>query len=263
MLTLILAAVAQVATASEVPAGRPEAAAQTPAQIYEQCVDLATGDPAQGEAFAEKWRVAGGAFLARQCLGIAYANQARWVPAASQFETAANQAETAHDERAARYWAQAGNAWLAAGQAASARAALNAALAAGTLQGLELGEAQFDRARALVGLNDLAAARVDMDLALRFAEKDPLVWLASAALARRMGNLAAARHDAAKAYDLAADDPSVFLEIGNIAAASGDDAGARSAWNDVVRVAPKSAAATQARTALQQFDPPEKPAADR
>ncbi len=272
MLTLILATASFWAAAAQLtaalPGSPPAAATQStdaplPAATYERCVDLATGDPAQGASFAEEWRVAGGGFLARQCLGMAYANQERWGPAASQFETAANQAETAHDGRAARYWAQAGNAWLAAGQPAPARAALDAALAAGTLTGQELGEAQFDRARTLVALNQPAAARIDMDLALRFAEKDPLIWLASAALARRMGDLPAARRDIAQAYDRAPDDPSVYLEIGNIAAASGDAPGARAAWNDAVRIAPKSPAATSARDALQQFAAPEKPAPDK
>lgn len=265
---LLLASAAQTAAA---PPATPPAPATpsagspspSPAQTYERCIDLATGDPAQGEGFAEKWRVAGGGFLARQCLGMAYANQERWVPAANQFEAAANQAETARDARAARYWAQTGNAWLAAGQPAQARAALDAALAAGTLTGQELGEAQFDRARALVALNQPGAARIDMDAALRFADKDPLVWLASAALARRMGDLPAARHDIAQAYDRAPDDPSIYLEIGNIAAASGDAPGARAAWNDAVRVAPDSPAAAKARDALQQFADHEKPAPGR
>lgn len=261
MLTVFFSLALFGATAqSPAPIKEPEPT-QSPAEIYEHCVDLATGDPPRGEQFAEQWRVASGNVLARQCLGMAYANQARWVPAASQFESAANLAETAHDTRAARYWAQAGNAWLAAGQALPARAALDAALAAGTLAGLDLGEAQFDRARALVALNELEAARTDMDEALRYAEKDPLVWLASAALARRMGALPRARHDVAQAFDRAADDPAVYLEIGNIAATAGDAAGAQSAWNDAVRLAPSSAAAAQARAALLQFAPPEKPAA--
>ena len=64
------------------------AAAPAPGQEpprYAACMDLATGDPSQGVAEASKWRVEGGGMLARQCLGVAYANQKRWPSAAAAF----------------------------------------------------------------------------------------------------------------------------------------------------------------------------------
>lgn len=222
---------------------------------HDNCVELATGDPARGADAAALWRRSGGRFLASQCLGIAYANLQRWPSAAQAFEDAAHEAETARDDRAARYWAQAGNAWLAGNVPDKARAALDAALAAGTLSGLELGEAQFDRGRALVAAGQLGDARTAIDAAVRNAPADPLIWLASATLARRMGNLALARAHAAEAFQRSPDDPAVYLEIGNIAAASGDAAGARAAWNDAVRLRPDSDAARRARDALKQFEP--------
>ncbi len=250
---MILLLIAQVVA----PTPDAPAPADTVEARYERCVDLATGNPPEGVTEGTGWRANGGGFFARQCIGIAYANQAKWVPAAEEFEAAAQEAEVARSPKAAQFWAQAGNARLAAGDVLKARAALDAALAAGTLTGLERGEAQFDRARAMVAAGDLEGARADIDQALTLAEDDPLIWLASATLARRMDDLPRARKDIAEAFRRSSDDPSVFLEIGNIAAIGGDADGAKSAWNDAVRVAPSSEAAANARQALQQFtDPP-------
>lgn len=254
IMSLLVALIGQ-----EPPAAAPPAADPMSMEArYDACVDLAANAPEQAKTEATLWRTRGGGFFARQCLGIAYANLDQWAPAADEFTAAAQEAEVARDPRAANYWAQAGNAWLAGGNPQKARAALDAALAAGTLVGLQRGEAQFDRARALVALGDMAAARVDMDRAIDLAPADPLVWLSSATLARRMNDLGRAKDDIAEAFQRSPDDPSIYLEIGNIAASSGDEAGARAAWADAIRVSPKSPAADQARAALKQFDAPTK-----
>lgn len=235
----------------------PRAPATTPERgRYERCLERATADPAAGVAEAGRWQLEGGGFLAAQCLGLAYAGEARWSAAAAAFEAAARGAEKAHDERAADYWQQAGNAWLADGNGAKARAALDAGIAGGSLTGLALGEAHLDRARALVAAGDVAAARGDLDKALVEAGDDPLAWLLSATLARRGRDLARARTDIAQALALGGDDPAVNLEAGNIAAASGDAAGARRAWQQAARLRPGSVPAQAAVAALAQFETP-------
>ncbi|UZK65848.1 tetratricopeptide repeat protein [Sphingomonas sp. M1-B02] len=225
---------------------------------FAECMDLATGDPGAGQANASRWSMEGGGMLARQCLGVAYANQRRWDSAAAAFEEAAREGELNRDRRAANYWAQAGNAWLAAGNAAKARAALDAALAAGTLEGLALGEVHLDRARAMVAANDLDAARADLDRATQSAPADPLTWLLSATLARRQNDAALARKHIDEALRRSPDDASVQLEAGNIAAAAADEAGARTAWNRAIELAPGSPTAESARKALAQFGATEK-----
>lgn len=245
MLPLLLAAAAA-------QAGPPSPIAAR----FDRCVDLATTRPAEGEAEAGRWQLEGGGFLAGQCLGIAYANERRWSAAAAAFDAAARLAERAHDGRVANYWAQAGNAWLAAGQPEKARAALDAALATGTLTGLDSGEAHLDRARALVAGKDLEGARADIDRALAEAPADPLAWLLSATLARRSGDLPRAKKDITQALTLANDDSAVQLEAGNIAAAMHDESGARAAWNRAVTLHPESDAARDALAALRQFDAP-------
>ncbi|MBX9813348.1 MAG: hypothetical protein K2X76_01450 [Sphingomonas sp.] len=243
-LLLAQAAAPLPATPQPAPPADPALAAR-----YERCLDLATDDPERAIADAGEW--ATGGYFARQCRGMAYAHLDRWAAAAAEFGAAAQAAEIARDARAARYWAQAGNAWLAGGDAAQARAALDAALASGALEGLALGEARFDRARALVLLGDEAGARRDIDAALKTASADPLLWLASATLARRSGDLARAKADAIEAYKRSSDDPSVLLEIGNIAYAGGDRAGAASAWRETIARRPGSDPAKLAEERLR------------
>lgn len=220
---------------------------------YKTCLSQATETPDQGVIAATQWRLAGGGFLARQCLGVAYANQQRWPAAASAFEEAAREAQTAKDARADDFWAQAGNAWLAANEPVKARAAIDAALSSGGLSGLQLGEAHLDRARALVALNDSENARVALDKALTYAGDDPLAWLLSATLARRMNDLPRAKKDIAEALKRAPDEALVQLEAGNIYGMAGDAVGAKAAWERVIALAPGSPPAASARQALGQF----------
>ncbi|WEK44143.1 MAG: hypothetical protein P0Y64_04765 [Candidatus Sphingomonas colombiensis] len=226
-------------------------AAEDPAT---RCVSMVREDPVEAERMAERWSLAGGTAKAKQCLGLALTEQARYGEAAIAFEDAARQAELAKDAMAATYWAESGNAQLAAGQTARARTALDAALAAGTLQGLQLGEAHLDRARALVAAGDTAGARADLDVATREAAADPLAWLLSATLARRMGDLPRARADIAAALKRSPDDAQVQLEAGNIAALSGDETGAKTAWSAAQRIAPIAPAGVAATKALAQFE---------
>ena len=64
-------------------------AAATPAPTLEErymtCVSQARADPAAAEKLAARWRVEGGGYWARQCEGIAYANEERWPGAAGAF----------------------------------------------------------------------------------------------------------------------------------------------------------------------------------
>lgn len=232
-----------------------EAATPSPSEArFAACVALTENDPAKALEEAGSWQVAGGGVLARQCAGLAYASQKRWLPAATAFEQAAREAELKEDGRAARLWVQAGNAALAGGSMAQARSSFDSALASGTLTGPEAGEAHLDRARALVALKQNAAARTDLDAAVKLVPADPLAWLLSATLARRTGDLARARTDIAEAARLAPDEASVALEAGNIAVLSGANDAARTAWQAAVKAAPDSSAGKSAAAALKQLD---------
>lgn len=253
MILLPLLLLAQAAAPAD-DAPLPSLSARENAERFERCADLAVDEPQRAIEEASAWRVAGGNFAARQCLGMAYAQLERWVPAATAFEQAAHDAEIARDGVAANLWLQAGNAQLAAGNAEKAQSAFSAALGSGGLQGLGRGEAHLDRARAMVALGNNAGARIDIDRALEFAPADPLAWLLSATLARRMNDLPRAQKDIDEALKRSPDDASVAYEAGVIALKSGSEDAARAAWKGAIAAQPGSAAAKAAEEALTQLD---------
>lgn len=220
---------------------------------FERCADLATRTPVAALVEAGAWRLAGGGLLARQCEGLAYATQKRWLPAATAFEAAARAAENATDGRAATLWVQAGNAAMLGGNAQKARAAFDAAIARGVIAGADLGEVHLDRARARFAGGDKAGARDDLDAALKLVPADPLAWLLSATLARRSGDLLRAAADIGEASARSPDDAGVALEAGNIALLSGSNGAARTAWEAAVHNAPASAAGKAAADALARL----------
>ncbi|MBB4640937.1 tetratricopeptide repeat protein [Rhizorhapis suberifaciens] len=222
-------------------------------QKFELCMDAALDNPEAGVKQAEAWRMASGGYLARQCLGFAYAQQERWAPALVAFQQAADEADIAGDPASAQLWAQAGNAALAGGDPAKALNLFDAALARGLPDGFEKGEVYLDRARAHVALDQLSEARPDMDKALDQVPKDPLAWLLSATLARRVDNLSLAQAHIARAVALAKDDASVALEEGNIAMLSGAEDVSRLAWERAVRLAPNSPAGKAAAESLKRL----------
>lgn len=247
---------AQAKAASATPRTAPSKLPMLPetAAKFQACLDLATGDPDAGIRFANAWRLDGGVFHARQCLGFAYAKAERWAPAIVAFEQAADEAERAGDTvSGARLWAQAGNAALAGGDAAKARTYFDAALARGIPPGLERGEAYLDRARTRVALGDLGAARGDLDVALNEAPNDPLGWLLSATLARRAGQMGLAQQHIARAVQMSPDDASVALEEGNIAVLTDHTDIARSAWQRAVKLSPQGAAGKAAADNLTRL----------
>lgn len=226
---------------------------------FQACLDQAIESPDRAAAFAQQWRIEGGSFYARNCMGFAYARAERWAPAIVAFEQGADEAERGGEMmQSGRLWAQAGNAALAGGDAAKARDDFDAALARGLPDGVEKGEVHLDRARALVALNDVQGARESLDIALEQVPRDPLAWLLSATLARRSGEMKLAQAHIARAVQLSPDDASVALEEGNIAVLSDHEDMARSAWQRAVKLAPEAPAGKAAADNLSRL-PPSKP----
>jgi tetratricopeptide (TPR) repeat protein len=239
---LILAAAATAATPA--PAGPPKDRGGA-------CAALARSDSARAIAEANAWRLVGGGIAARQCLGLAYVQDERWLSAATAFEQAAREAQFGNDSRSGALWSQAGNAALAAGDPGRARGYLDSALATGKLTDVMRGEVELDRARADVALNDPAAARTDLNRAIQHVPGDPMAWLLSATLARRQGEVDRATADIAEAVKRAPDDPDVAVEEGNVQAVAGNLAAARLAWQRAVRTGANLPSGKSAATALQ------------
>lgn len=233
-------------------ATQPTVATPEPTR-FEACATLAETDPARALAEAGTWRIAGGGVLARQCEGLAYVTQKRWLPAATAFEAAAREADVKGDGRSAVLWVQAGNAALAGNDAAKATTYFDGALTRGQLTGDALGEVHLDRARARAALGDMKGARTDLDLATKHVPADPLGWLLSATLARKMNDLPRAQADIAEAAKRSPDDASVALEAGNIAVLSGRDDAARTAWEAAIALSPNSPSAKAATESLARL----------
>lgn len=245
------------------PAERRMRAQPAPAidPALDQCADLARRDPAAAIASARKWSAQKDGPLPRQCLGLAHAQDKDWTSAAADFREGAR---LAGDDRgaAARLWAQAGNAALAGGDMGSALTALDAALAGTALSdGMERGEASLDRARVRVAMKDEAGARADLDAAIRMVPQDPLVWLLSATLARRMNDLPLAKRHIAEASARANDDASVALEQGVIAALGHEDAAAIAAFRKARTLGAGTPLAEAANRYLAQLGDSAPPAA--
>jgi|GEM_PF-194340 len=229
----------------------PEIAARLAA-----CLERANAAPADGIADAQAWASTGGGAHAALCHGYALGQDERWAEAASVFEKGA-QTEGIDAPTQARLWSQAGNAALIDGDGPRAVRALDAALAQPLPRTLTTGEIHLDRARARVATDDLKGARADLDEAVVLAAADPLAWLLSATLARRMDDLPLARLHIEEAAKRARNDASIALEQGIILALAGDnDAGARAAFSRAQDLAPPdSEIARQAKDYLGQLAP--------
>jgi len=220
----------------------------------EDCVELARKDRTAALAKARAWIARGNSASAQQCLGFAEAQGEQWTDAAAAFREGAR-LSGADGVSAARLWAQAGNAALLGGEPAAAVASLDNALGGdGLPDGLARGEVYLDRARAHVALKDLPGARGDLNEALRLAPQDPLAWLLSATLARRMNDLPLAERHIGEAAARAGDDASVSLEQGVIAALTSQDDTARAAFAKAEKLGNGTPVASAAKAYLSQLD---------
>lgn len=231
------------------------AATPTDQQRFSDCVALVRIDAEKAIAAAESWRATGGGIPAKQCLGLGFVAAERWASAAAAFEQAARDAELRHDGRAANLWVQSGNASLANDEPVKARAAFDRALALPVLSDAMRGEALMDRARAAVAADEAAAARSDLDAALKLVPEDPMGWLLSATLARRQKDYARAEIDIREAARLAPDASAVAYEQGNIAYEQGIADVARGSWQRAIDLDKSgTGAAASARMAIAKLE---------
>lgn len=244
----MILALALLLAAAPASAGPPDQ--RSPQARFDECVKKSDSDPAAAAQIAIAWAGSGGGAPAAQCLGLARSAMSDWKGAADAFTAAAEIAGKTHDRRAANLWVSAGNAALAGGDFARAHAALSTAIADPALGEQMKGEALLDRARANVAASDLPAARADMNDALALVPADPMAWLLSATLARRMGDGTRASADIKEAILRAPNEADVLYEAGNVAAADGDMDGARAQWARAAAADPQSDAAKSARAEL-------------
>lgn len=187
------------------------------------------------------------------CRATQAARDRRNDESASLFEQAATHLS---GERRDQAMAAAGNMWIAAGDGKKAAAALDRALAGGTLAGSQLGLAQLDRARAAQEVGDLKTARAMVSKAAETISADPFLYYFSAALAIREDNIPLARATINRALAMAPNSPEVLFEAGHVAQAAGDDAEARAYWQKAASADPKGTTGAAARDALAMLEVP-------
>ncbi|QGN55386.1 tetratricopeptide repeat protein [Novosphingobium sp. Gsoil 351] len=252
---LFAQAVTEAPVAVAAPARSP-AAPTVEDDRLQLCIERAGQDPATALAEASAWVAAAkGANRSKplECLGQIYTVLLRWDAAESAFAEAAGVTPSSDDARRSALFAQAGNAALAGGHADRALSHLDAALGVPGIGPLARGQAEIDRARALVALGRLDDAVAAFASAQRDTPDDPDAWLLGATLARRRGDYAAAQRQIEVAGKLAATDPEVGLEAGVIAMLDGREPAARKAWQSVALVAPGTKAAETAKGYLAQL----------
>jgi tetratricopeptide (TPR) repeat protein len=236
--------------------------APQPTSWLAQCLDQLEDEPTRAHVQAQIRRDTTNGqdrVLANHCLGLASTELGRWEEARAAF-TAARQETPAEETRLrARFGAMAGNAALVTGDLPGALVLLDAARAdalaaqAGGMQGL----IALDRARVLVGLEQLDAAEAALAEARMFQPDDAETRLLSATLLRRMGKLAEAQEQVEEAARLDPTAPAIGLEAGVIAILDGREEAARSSWQSVIDLSPGTEFATSAQSYLDQLGPTE------
>jgi tetratricopeptide (TPR) repeat protein len=240
----------------------PEAESQpetVPHSRLQACLDDATANAPDAVDQAEDWleKTQGPARAEpEQCLGAAHVARGEWSEAEAAFLAGRDAAAESDHLLRAQLGGMAGDAALANGAPERALAALDTAHADATATGnVKLaGELALDRARALVALKRNEDAAKALAEARTSSPDNPLAWLLSATLSRRMGKLADAQAQITTAAQLDPRDPEIGLEAGLIAVLSGHDDAARKSWQSVVAMAPDSQAGATARGYIAQLD---------
>ena len=224
------------------------------------CIARAASDPQAALVEARAWVAegtdAGQNVRANQCLGLILSNGGDFEGALEAFGQAVSGIPKEQEVAAVPLMAMAGNAALAGGQPEPALAWFDRALAVkGYADNAALGAVQADRSRALVALGRMAEAGGALDEAHRLAPEDSEGWLLSATLARRNDDLPRAQRDIEIAAKYAPRDPRVGLEAGVIAVLDGREDAARKSWESVVSADPQGESGKVAKSYLEQLGP--------
>lgn len=237
--------------AAVAPAAGQGTAPAASSRQYAACMTLARKSPPDALETAKTWRSRDGGAPARHCIAIALLGMGRYAEAAGELQALADDRT---DKRAAALrvdiLGQAGNAWLIAGRPDMARRALDRALA---LRPDDV-DLLIDRGVALTFLKRYWDALGDLNQALVLAPRRPEALVFRAGAHRAVDALDLAEDDINLALRLTPTNPDALLELGLILNRRGDRAGAKSAWRQLLTVAPGAANADIARRYLREID---------
>ena len=224
------------------------------------CIAKAARDPQAALVDARNWasegRDAGQNVRANQCLGLILSNAGDFDGALAAFAQGVAGIPKPQEVAAVPLMVMAGNAALAGGKPEDALGWFDRALAVKDYtDNAALGALQADRSRALVALGRLAEAGGALDEVHRLAPEDAEGWLLSATLARRNNDLPRAQRDIEIAAKYAPRDPRIGLEAGVIAILDGREEAARKSWDSVLAADPDGDAGKVAKGYLEQLGP--------
>ncbi|MEN0076445.1 MAG: tetratricopeptide repeat protein [Paracraurococcus sp.] len=219
---------------------------------YEECLGLLRTDPDGALSFAESWEGAGGGEGAKQCGALAMLALGEPEKAAERLEALARNSAAGATARAAVF-AQAVQGWMLANQPGRAFAAATMGL---TIAPDDTG-LMLDRA---VALGTLGRYRESLEDLARVTAAEPdraEAFVFQAAALRHLDRLPEAAKAVDRALALAPRNAEALLERGILRQLRGDAKGARADWQQVLAVAPDSAAAdlAQQNLALNEAGP--------
>jgi len=171
--------------------GQSAEASTSDGQRYKSCLSKAYSTPSAAYEDAIIWRKEGGAGPARHCLAMALLGLSAYEDAAAQLEALAYAPDIGDEALRTEVLEQSGEAWLQANKPQDALRVLSRAL--------ENDKANADvytnRARAFMALENINAAKADLDTALRLHPDNALALRLRAAVLLTQNDLIGARRD--------------------------------------------------------------------
>lgn len=210
--------------------------AEPPAQDYDTCVGMVSGDAEAALDYARDWEAAVGpkALAARHCEALALSALGRHQDAAiamSEVALAMESSNAPASDRAEAF-AQVADAWSLADNEKRARVAIDQALALDPNADYLMQRANI---RALA--KDWEGVRLDTGKVLAELPTTVDALALRATAYRNLGGLEAALEDVNRALEIAPHNLSALLERGRVKAAQHDMPGARADWKLVVAYA--------------------------
>ena len=166
-------------------------ASTSEAQRYKVCLSKAYSTPSAAYEDAIIWRNEGGAGPARHCLAMALLGLNAYEDAAAQLEALAYAPDIGDEALRTQVLEQSGEAWLQAEKPEDALRVLSRALETD-----KTNDAVYtNRARAFMALENINAAKADLDTALRLRPDNALALRLRAAVLLTQNDLGGARRD--------------------------------------------------------------------
>ena len=187
-----------------------------------------------------------------ECRAQVAIDEGRHADAAAEFAALADSAPQLSE--AARARAAAAPLYNLAGDFEAALASASAALAANSLEDMQAGWTQLDKAWALHRLGRAAEAEVALAAAATHVQDDPYYWLQAAEMALDAGDASTALVRIAQAEQRAPDSPEILTLKGEASVAAGDPEAAAAAWRAAIAAMPDHPSAKLAAEALAALE---------